>query len=165
MLAARTQIFRICSWCFPRLLQSRFSDWTHLTWGAACSRNPNPAFICTSRCLGGFCIHAFGYLSRVGSWVGRKLTRFQFSLCFVSPSLQCQVSTLASSEFAAVLMSVQDQNHQMRLASEWHLAMDVILTEIKAQLPWLKRGTQNFNSRFRTPGLFPGPGLTLEALE
>lgn len=42
-----------------------------------------------------------------------------------------QVALLASSDFASVLCSLESQKQQMRLASEWHIAMDVVLTEIK----------------------------------
>lgn len=44
----------------------------------------------------------------------------------------CKVAVLASSEFAKVLCSMDDQHQQMKLASDWNCAMDVILTEIKA---------------------------------
>lgn len=43
-----------------------------------------------------------------------------------------KVSTLASSEFAAVLCAMEDDDQKMRLACEWQLALDVILAEIKA---------------------------------
>ena len=45
-----------------------------------------------------------------------------------------EVAVLANSKFASVLWAVEEDDQKMRLASEWQLAMDVVLTEVKAIL-------------------------------
>ena len=48
------------------------------------------------------------------------------------PSPILQVSTLAGADFAAIVHSLQSEGEQVKLASEWSLAVDVLLTEVKA---------------------------------
>ena len=43
-----------------------------------------------------------------------------------------QVATLAGSEFVAVMVNLESGQDQVRLASDWSLSMDIILTELKA---------------------------------
>lgn len=51
--------------------------------------------------------------------------------------LQIEVAMLASSEFGAVICTMSDEDQKACLASEWQIAMDVILAEFQAGCgPW-----------------------------
>ena len=46
-----------------------------------------------------------------------------------------EVAASASSEFVAVISTMECEHQKTALASEWSMAMDIILTEIK-EGPW-----------------------------
>ena len=47
--------------------------------------------------------------------------------------LRHKVATLAGAEFINVVQSLESDEDAVKLASDWSLSMDVLLTEIKAR--------------------------------
>ena len=45
---------------------------------------------------------------------------------------------LAGADFATIVHSLQSEEEQVKLASEWSLAVDVLLTEVKAKCFFLE---------------------------
>lgn len=66
---------------------------------------------------------------------------------------QIEVATLASSEFAAIICTMSDEDQKASLASEWQIAMDIILTEIQAGCGQVWSTTVNVKGLFCSVGL------------
>lgn len=58
-----------------------------------------------------------------------------------------KVATLAGAEFINVVQSLESDEDAVKVASDWSLSMDVLLTEIKAQSHWVCTCWKLFSSR------------------